>query len=205
MRGIALVLFDLNGVLYRYDRAARIARLAALANRTAEAVEAAIWTSGFEDLGDAGGLDAEAYLRGFGARLGCDLSEDAWLAANQAAVSPITASLALLPRLRAGVECGVLTNNNLLIQRHFATLYPEVAALVGDRACVSAAFGARKPEPAVYRRCLRHLGVAPEAALFVDDSAANAAGAVAAGLHAHHFTDPDGLEAALHRFGLLVA
>jgi hypothetical protein len=59
---ISLILFDLNGVLYRYNRDARIAYLASISQRPAAAIKTATWDSGFEDLGDAGALDAAAYL-----------------------------------------------------------------------------------------------------------------------------------------------
>lgn len=200
---ITLILFDLNGVLYRYDRDARIASLASVSNRPPDAIKAAIWDSGFEDAGDAGALDAAGYLGGFGARIGYGLSEAEWVTAQQVAVTPIGATLALLPRLRHEVRCAVLTNNNLLVRRHFAALYPEVAPLVGDRAYVSAEFGARKPDPEAYRRCLVRLGVEPMAALFVDDSPANVAGAREAGLFGHDYTGPQELTAELGRLGLL--
>jgi putative hydrolase of the HAD superfamily len=200
---ISLILFDLNGVLYRYDRDARIAHLASVSGRSEAAIKAAIWESGFEDSGDAGVLDAAAYLRGFGARIGYDLGEDQWVAAQVAAVAPIAETVGLLPRLRPEVRCAVLTNNNLLVLRHFSTLYPEVAALVGDFACVSAEFGARKPDPEAYRRCLGRLGVVPAATLFVDDAAANVAGARAAELHGLEYTGPEALAAEFGRYGLL--
>jgi len=200
---IALILLDLNGVLYRYDRAARIARLAALTGAPPGAILRDIWDSGFEDQGDAGALDAAAYLGGFGARMAHDLSEADWLDAQIAALAPIEPALALLARLRPGVHCAVLTNNNLLVRRHFALLYPELAALVGGRAFVSAEFAARKPDPDVYRRCLLRIGVAPGETLFIDDSAANVAGARQAGLLGHHATGVQDLEAAFARFDVL--
>ena len=200
---IALILFDLNGVLYRYDRDRRIAYLASVAKQSSAAVKAAIWDSGFEDAGDAGALDAAAYLRGFGARIGFDLSEAEWVAAQKVAVMPIADTLVLLPRIDPAVQCAVLTNNNLLVLRHFSTLYPEVAALVGDRACVSAEFGIRKPYPDAYRRCLERLGTTPATVLFVDDSAANVAGAVEAGLLGYEYKGSEALAAELRRLGLL--
>jgi glucose-1-phosphatase len=203
MAGISLILFDLNGVLYRYDRDARVARLAAMAGSTPEAVLAAIWQSGFEDEGDAGAFDADAYLAGFGARLEFPLGEGEWLEAQLAAVSPIAASLELLQHLRPGVSCAVLTNNNKLIQRHFARLYPQIGALVAGRSFVSAEFGARKPDPEVYRRCLAAMGASAGQTLFVDDSAANVAGAVEAGLHGLRYVDPPTLERDLAELGLL--
>jgi glucose-1-phosphatase len=200
---LSLILFDLNGVLYRYDRDARIAHLASITKQSPDTIKAAIWDSGFEDSGDAGVLDAAAYLRGFGACIGYPLNEADWVAAQQVAVTPITSTLALLPRIRPDVRCAVLTNNNLLVLRHFSALYPEVAAMVGDRACVSAEFGDRKPDPDAYLRCLVRLGAPPEEALFVDDSMANVAGARAAGLVGYEYTGPEELAAELGRRGLL--
>jgi len=204
MSDISLILFDLNGVLYRYDREARIAHLSFVSGCAPDAIRAAVWDSGFEDLGDAGAQDAEGYLRGFGACIGYDLPEADWVAAQQAAVTPIRDTMALLPSIRPAVAFAVLTNNNMLVARHFADLYPEVAALVGERALVSAEFGVRKPDPEVYRRCLGRLGVAPGAALFVDDSAGNVIGARTAGLRGYEYTDPESFAVELQRHGLLI-
>ncbi len=201
---VVLILFDLNGVLYRYDRDARIAHLATITGRAPDFIRTAIWDSGFEDSGDSGAFDADAYLHGFGQRLGAGLSEQQWLDALQASVSPIPQTLSLLGRIRPAVRCAVLTNNNLLVRRHFAGLFPEVAVVAGDRAAVSAEFGVRKPDPLVYLRCLARLGVAPADALFIDDSQTNVAGSRSAGLQGLDYTGPAELEAALQAHGLLV-
>jgi hypothetical protein len=65
---------------------------------------------------------------------------------------------------------------------------------------VSGEFHARKPEPEAYLRCLAHVGAAAEATLFVDDSARNVAGAKRAGLQAHLYRSPDGLNLRLGGF-----
>lgn len=203
MAKITLILFDLNGVLYRYDRSARIEALARIANRTPKAVETAIWHTGFEDSADTGKMDADAYLLGFGERLGYQLREAEWLVSLKASLTPIQPALALLSRLREGTTCAVLTNNNLMVKRHFAILYPEIATRIGSQAYVSAEFQALKPDPVVFQRCLARLGAAPESSLFIDDSAANVAGAVAAGLAGHHSISPDDLAAELFARRLL--
>ena len=71
MTEISLILLDLNGVLYHYDREARVDALASTSHLSPALIKAAIWDSGFEDCGDAGAFDAEAYLQGFGAAIGC--------------------------------------------------------------------------------------------------------------------------------------
>jgi glucose-1-phosphatase len=203
MTEISLILLDLNGVLYHYDREARIHALASTSHLSPALIKDAIWGSGFEDRGDAGAFDAEAYLHGFGAAIGCNLSEADWVTALRGAITPIAEALALVRRIRTNITCAVLTNNNLLVRRHFTTLYPEIAARVGKQTYVSAEFGARKPDPDVYLRCLAELGTEPAAALFIDDSQPNVCGARAAGLTGHHSTCADDLMEALRKCGLL--
>jgi FMN phosphatase YigB (HAD superfamily) len=52
---------------------------------------------------------------------------------------------------------------------------------------------------------LTRLGIEPQAALFVDDSAANVTGARTAGVRGHEYTEPQALAAELRRGGLLLS
>lgn len=194
---VSLVLFDMNGVLVTYEKDRRIAHLAQVSGLSPEAVEAAIWGSGFEDAGDAGMMDQGRYLHGFGDALGHRLSLEEWRAAQAGAMRPDAAMLALARRLKARMRVAVLTNNNLLIRDEIARLCPDVAAVFGRNFRVSAEFGARKPEPDCYRACVEALGVLPGETLFIDDNAANVEGAREAGLIAHHFQGLPALEAIL--------
>src|SRR5271157_5497146 len=114
---ISTVLFDMNDVLFRYDRSVRAERLALLCGKPASVVEAAIWGSGFEDAGDGGEMDADAYLEGFGERLGYPLTIDEWAEALRAAVAPIPEQLALAASIAGRSRIAVLTNNNLMVKR----------------------------------------------------------------------------------------
>ena len=199
---IATVLFDMNDVLYRYDRAVRTARLAALCGRPQHEVEAAIWGSGYEDSGDGGQMDADAYLAGFGARLGFDLSAEQWAEALRAAVTPMPDVLALAAAVAARARVAVLTNNNLMVKRAAAVVFPELGPIFGPNIFVSAEFRARKPDAAAYLGCLEAVGAAPESTLFVDDSPRNVEGAERAGLVGHRFRDAEALATALRDAGL---
>lgn len=68
---------------------------------------------------------------------------------------------------------------------------------------VSGALGILKPEPAIYRACLERSRLAPESAIYVDDSARNVASAAALGIEAIRFTGADALRAGLTARGLL--
>ena len=60
-----------------------------------------------------------------------------------------------------------------------------------------------KPDPAIYRLALDRFGLRAEEALFVDDNAANVAGAQGLGIHGHLFRDAPTLRATLEDYGLL--
>jgi glucose-1-phosphatase len=200
---ITTVLFDMNDVLYRYNRRLRVGRLAALCGKAAAEVEAAIWESGYEDSGDEGEIDADAYLGGFRQRLGCELTVEQWAEALRVSVAPMPQTLRLAAAVAERAQVAVLTNNNLMVKRVVDAVFPELRPIFGQNVFVSAEFHARKPEPPTYLRCVARLGVAPESALFVDDSARNVAGAERAGLAVHLFLDFDRLRVALENANLL--
>jgi glucose-1-phosphatase len=201
---ISTVLFDMNDVLCRYDREARIAHLARATGKSLAFVEAAVWGSGYEDLGDSGAVDAEGYLAGFAERLGGGLTLDAWSGALRAALTPLPKALELAAAVARRASVAVLTNNNLLVKREIDAIFPELRPIFGSNIFVSAEFRSRKPDPEVYRRCLTRLGATPEAALFVDDSSSNVAGAERAGLSGFLYLDADALAERLRRAGLLL-
>ena len=60
-----------------------------------------------------------------------------------------------------------------------------------------------KPDPAIYRLALGRFGLRAEEAVFVDDNAANIAGAAALGIHAILFEGAEPLRSELVRLGLL--
>ena len=200
---IKLVLFDMDNVLCDYDRGKRVACLAELAGTSSEAVHAAIWDSGFELLGDSGALDAADYLRGFGERIGYPLSLDEWVEARRRSMQADRAMLEMARRLRDTVDIAVLTNNTTLVADHIDTLLPELRPLFGSRIYTSAQFKTAKPDPRCYRLCLSELQAAPDTVLFVDDLAANVAGAREAGLFAHHYNSVETFRQALSEYGLL--
>jgi 2-haloacid dehalogenase len=68
---------------------------------------------------------------------------------------------------------------------------------------VSGDEGVIKPDPAIYRRLLDRNGLTATHCLFIDDNAANVAGAIAVGMAGHHFATPEALAAGLRQRGIL--
>lgn len=202
MQKISLVLFDMHDVLCRYDRKKRLDDLARRSCKPADEIYAAIWGSGFEGDADAGKLDAEAYLSGFGKRLGYPITLDEWLENRKLATAPMPEVLSIMAAVKRRTKVAVLTNNHTLVREHLDMLFPELFVLCGEQSYVSAQFGAAKPDPLVYLRCVAAAGSAPAETLFIDDSKINVDGALAAGLQGHVFTDAASLQAALKGYGL---
>jgi HAD superfamily hydrolase (TIGR01509 family) len=200
---IRFVIFDMDGVLDRYDLDARLERLAAATGKSAEAIHAAIWKSGFEDAADAGKFSAEEYLKGFAERIGVPVSRAAWVAARRAAMHPDRDVLELAKRLKQRAGIAVLTNNGFLVKDSFGELFPELPPLFGERLHVAAEFGAKKPDPEVYRRLVARHEIEPGMAMMVDDKPENVEGAEAAGLAGYRFSGIDGLRRELRARGLL--
>jgi len=199
---VKAVVFDMDGVLCRYRRELRLERLAAWSGRSAEAIEAAIWRSGFEDEGERGRLSADDYLKGFGARIDYPLSAEQWIEARRVAIEPDQAVLALARTLGSVMPVGMLTNNPLLLKRHFAEVFPAAAAVFGSRAVFSSELGRVKPEAEAFRRLAVRLSATPEEILYFDDDESYVAGARAAGLRAEHVGGAAGVRAGLARHGV---
>jgi putative hydrolase of the HAD superfamily len=197
------VIFDMDGVLCAYDLRVRLDILAGHAATSRAAVHAAIWGSGFEDDADAGHYpSAAAYLEAFAQRLGAPLTRAQWVAARKAAMTPKPAMLSLVRSLAATRPVAMLTNNGPATEDAFADLFPEAAALFGERAFFSWRFATKKPDVVIYHALAARLGVGASACVFIDDKARNVEGARAAGMQAVRFTGEAALLDDLARIGL---
>ncbi len=97
----------------------------------------------------------------------------------------------------------LFSNNPPPFVASLARMAPDVARILGPNVLVSCEIGVRKPAPEAYRRALEHYGIAAADAFFVDDSAANIAGAQSVGITSFHYTgdaDVAGLNASIERF-----
>jgi glucose-1-phosphatase len=179
------IVFDLDGVLCDYRIERRLALLASWSGRSADAIHAAIWGSGFEDEAERGLLSADDYLKGFGERMGYPLTAAQWVEARRVSMAPDPAVLALARQLATARPVGMFTNNPFLLKQHIAEVFPAVPEIFGPRAVFSAEVGRSKPDPEAFRRLAGRLGVSPGEILYFDDEAAYVAGARDAGLAAH--------------------
>lgn len=121
---------------------------------------------------------------------------------NETIPGPVPGSLELVERLdAAGVPLFAITNFGAEFWDGFRPTAP-----VFDRfedIIVSGVERLVKPDPAIFRLAIARFGIDPAGALFIDDVAANVAGAEAVGIAGHLFRDAPTLERELLRRGLL--
>jgi putative hydrolase of the HAD superfamily len=195
---IALVIFDLDGVLLDFHPERRLAHLATLSGLEPGAIHDAIWGSSFEREAEAGAYPTGAdYLAEFNRRIGFAFTREQWIAARGAAMTVRPEMGDLVHTLRHEVRLAILTNNGALLGESLPVLVPELCDVFLGACHATCEFGTRKPDPLVYRRLLERHGVPAEAALFVDDDLRNVEGALAAGMHGIHFQGIAPLKAAL--------
>ncbi|WP_081944839.1 HAD family hydrolase [Sphingopyxis sp. MWB1] len=121
---------------------------------------------------------------------------------NESIPGPMPGSLELVERLdQAGVPLFAITNFGHELWEGFRPTQP-----IFDRfrdIIVSGTEKMMKPDPAIYALAIERFGIDPAGALFIDDVAANVAGAEAAGIGGHQFIDAATLEAELIARGYL--
>ncbi|MDO5648285.1 HAD-IA family hydrolase [Paracoccus sp. (in: a-proteobacteria)] len=116
---------------------------------------------------------------------------------------PIAGTWALMDRLRdRGHAIHAITNWSAETWPIGVKTHPRLATSFGVT-IVSGTEAVIKPDPRIFQILCDRAGVTPAECLFIDDSAANVAGARAAGMAAHHFTTPELLERDLTERGLV--
>jgi FMN phosphatase YigB (HAD superfamily) len=199
--------FDCDKTLYDYDFRKRLPMLAELSGVSQYHLASTWWAGGHERAAEAGEYPtSEEYLEAFAVVTGGRLTLPQWQAARKAAMTPIPGVIASLQRAAGLGTASLLSNNPIPFKDSLPVLTPEIIDVLQGNDLISAVLGARKPERRIYTRALGVFGVDAADAILIDDSAANVAGAIEAGMHAFQLHEIDGefdiagLDAAIDAF-----
>ncbi|MFD5063370.1 MULTISPECIES: HAD family hydrolase [unclassified Streptomyces] len=188
---------DLGGVLFHFDHAHRLQRLADVFALPTDRIDMLLWRSGFSADCDAGKYPHAAEIRDrIRAATGFTGSDEDLDAAWCSAFRPDHAVRETLERHRGSLPLALLTNNGPLEQEALMRLYPTMFDGFGHL-LFSHRLGHRKPDLAGFDAAAKQLGACPDDILFIDDSAANTDAARAAGWTALQFRSRETLEQAL--------
>jgi glucose-1-phosphatase len=197
-----LFIFDMDNVLYEYDWRHRMAAMTELTGLDLSQLRERWWNDEGEWAAEAGVYStADDYLSALRSALEVDVSEEDWVRVRAAAMTPWHDSLAAVRRASELGTITLLTNNGALTAKHLHALAPELVPLFGeDHLFTSSEYGARKPDPIVFRRVLDRYGATASETFFADDMEQNIAGAESIGITAHLFTTPASLADAIEAF-----
>lgn len=122
---------------------------------------------------------------------------------NETIPGPVPGSLELVERLdAAGVPLFAITNFGHEFWEMFRPTQPVFDRFQGI--IVSGTEKLVKPDPAIYALAIQRFGIDPAGAYFIDDIAANVAGAESLGIAGHHFVDASELARDLAARGYLL-
>ena len=204
-----LYLFDFDKTLYAYDFRKRLPALSAVSGVSQYRLAKTWWAAGYEVRAELGEWKtADEYLDKFAEVTGARITLDQWCEARHAASTP---NVGVVDALRLASTLGTVSlfsNNPPPFVATLAKMAPDVAAILGPNVLVSCEIGIRKPDPAAYLAAVRHYGASAADTFFVDDSAANIAGAAKDGITTFHYTDAadvSALDAAIRAFSARAA
>ncbi|MGV8851031.1 MAG: HAD-IA family hydrolase [Rhodoglobus sp.] len=196
-----LFIFDMDDVLYEYDWRARMAAMSELTGLSFLELRR-LWWHDEGEFGAEAGLyrTGEEYLAAFELAIGQSVDVARWLEIRADAMTAWPESIAAAQRASELGQATLLTNNGALLGDHLPTLAPELVDIFGDHLRTSSHYGARKPDPVVYKRTLEAYDIDAKNAFFVDDMQENVESARQLGITSHHFLDCAGLHRAIEEF-----
>jgi HAD superfamily hydrolase (TIGR01509 family) len=193
---VDLYLFDFDKTLYAYDSQKRLPAQSRLSGVSQYHLAKTWWAAGYEVRAELGEWATSAeYLDEFAEITGARLSLDQWCEARHEASTPNVGVVAALRRASALGTVSLFSNNPPPFVVTLPRMAPDVAEILGPNVLVSCQIGIRKPDPEAFHRALAHYGVGAEDAYFVDDSAANVAGAASIGITTFHYRSADDVPA----------
>jgi len=201
---VNLYLFDFDKTLYAYDFRKRLPALSRFGGISEYHLAKTWWAGGYEVRAELGEWPtAAAYLDKFAEVTGARITLDQWCEARHEASTP---NAGVVEALRLASTLGTVSlfsNNPPPFVATLAKMAPDVTAILGPNVLVSCEIGIRKPDPAAYLAAVSHYGARAVDTFFVDDSAANIAGAAIDGITTFHYTDASqvpALDAAIRAF-----
>jgi HAD superfamily hydrolase (TIGR01509 family) len=198
---IATVLFDLGGVVCRFQPERRLLALASACGLPAYEVQARIWDSGFDRDCDQGRYTAHEVYQRTQELVGLQASYEEFRRLWALAFDPDPAVLAVADALRPWVRTGLLTDNGPVLRDAMPALFPEINSRF-DPLLFSCDLGHLKPTRELFTAVLQRLNQRADQVLLVDDAPPVVAGAIACGLRACLYRSPHSLRRELKRHGL---
>jgi putative hydrolase of the HAD superfamily len=200
---IATIVFDFGNVVGWFSHRQAAEQLAAFGEASADEILAYLFTGPLEDDYESGRINSATFIEHVcrTSRLSCTPEEFALAYSDM--FTPNDTVCSLLPRLKSRYRLLLLSNTTELHSRHFLAQFGEHMQWF-DHLVLSHQVGLRKPQAGIYEHCRKLVGCRSEECVFIDDVAANVAGAQACGWQGIVYRRGDDLAAQLARLGVIV-
>jgi epoxide hydrolase-like predicted phosphatase len=198
---VAVLLFDLGGVLVEYTGVQGVARLLPAVAVEQEILERLSRCPHTEAFG-CGQLSRQEFGERFVRDWGIDLPPERFLAEFRSwSKCLLPGAVDLLATLRPRFRLAALSNSNEL---HWERISRDLGITkLFEVAISSHQVGLRKPDPRIYRAALDRLGVSPDGVVFFDDVHENVVAAAEVGIRAFQVDGVPGIRERLKREQLL--
>lgn len=189
------IFFDFGGVIMDVHLERTLAAFVELGVSRLSAEQTQAGSGTFFDAHERGAITTEKFLEELRKLLpdGGNIPEaKIWNAWHALLGGFVPARIELLRRLarERRYRIFVLSNTNPPHRNRFREMFREQFGgdfdAIFEKTFYSDELGSVKPEAAIYERAAQAAGVVPAESLFIDDNAANVAGARACGWHAYH-------------------
>ena len=203
MNTIKTIIFDFGNVVGFFDHRRAVDRLVGHAAMSADELYALICDDELEDDVESGRMKSGEFLRRFRelGGLRCDLE---FIASTLADIFHANEEVcSLLPRLKPRYRILLGSNTNEVHARHFRVQFADSLRHF-DHLVLSYEIGVRKPQRPFFENCQRFADCKPSECLFIDDLAANVAGARAFGWNAMQYAADNGLAGELQAAGVIL-
>ncbi len=187
------VIFDYGGVLMRTESQAPREQLASRLGLSVAALNHLVFEGEDSQLVQLGRMAPDERWEHIVQQLGLQSIEEALTVRREMFAGDMLDKelVAYIRSLRGRFKTALLSNATV---RLVSTLRDDLQIEdCFDVIVISAQVGLMKPDPAIYRLTLDHLGVTPAQAVFIDDMPENVAAAMALGMHAIRFTSREAL------------
>jgi putative hydrolase of the HAD superfamily len=175
------IIFDFGNVIGFFDYQRTTDRLARHSPLSSDAIRQLIYGGELEDAYERGRLSSAGFLRTVRDRCQVACSDEELIQAYVEMFWPNEEVCRIVPALRGRYRLLLGSNTTELHSRHFRKQFAGTLQHF-DALVLSHEIGARKPGAEFFQHCRRLAGCAAEECLFIDDVAANVAGARACGL-----------------------
>lgn len=197
---IQVILFDLGNVLLPFDHMRAARALAPHARLSPESLYQSFFDSPVQHLHDEGKISGREFYEQVRTAYGLAIEFEAFARLWNDIFWENAEMAALVARLKSRYRLVGISNTNQLHFDYARERYSVVRDV--ETWVLSHEVGARKPDPAIYRRAIAAAGVAPDAIFYVDDRLDLIEAGRALGLRGEPFINAQRLKTDLARLGV---